>query len=58
MRGSALEIVQEVLANFRVVKAFGREDSEQERFVDHSGVGVRARIRLAIAEGSFGLLSI
>lgn len=56
LESSALEIVQEVLANFRVVKAFGREDSEQERFVDHSGVGVRARIRLAIAEGSFGLL--
>ena len=53
---NALEIVQEVLANFRVVKAFGREDSEQERFVDHSGVGVRARIRLALAEGSYGLL--
>jgi ATP-binding cassette subfamily B protein len=56
LESSALEIVQEVLANFRVVKAFGREDSEQERFVDHSGVGVRERIRLALAEGSYGLL--
>ena len=56
MESSALQVVQEVLGAFRVVKAFGREDQEQERFLGHSQLGVRARIRLAMAEGTFGLL--
>jgi ATP-binding cassette subfamily B protein len=56
IESSALQIVQEVLTAFRVVKAFGREDWEQERFVSQSEVGVRARIRLSFGEGFFGLL--
>jgi len=56
MESSALQVIQEVLSAFRVVKAFGREDWEQDRFVAQSQVGVRARIRLSLAEGTFGLL--
>ena len=56
IESSALQIVQEVLTAFRVVKAFGREDWEQDRFVSQSEVGVRARIRLSFGEGLFGLL--
>lgn len=56
MESNNLGIVQEVLTSFRVVKAFGREESEQERFTHHSGETVRARIRLSFLEGSFGLL--
>jgi ATP-binding cassette subfamily B protein len=56
MESHILNIVQEVLTSFRVVKAFGREDSEQERFTHHSGETVRARIRLSFGEGTFGLL--
>lgn len=56
LESNALQVVQEVLAAFRVVKAFGREDSEQERFVRRSREGVRARIGLAVAEGLFGLV--
>lgn len=56
MESSALQIVQEVLTAFRVVKAFGREDWELDRFVDQSQLGVRARIRLSFWEGFFGLL--
>ena len=56
LESSALQVVQEVLGAFRVVKAFGREDLEQERFFGHSQLGVRARMRLAMAEGTFGLL--
>ena len=56
LESSALQVVQEVLGAFRVVKAFGREDQEQERFLGLSQLGVRARIRLAMAEGIFGLL--
>jgi ATP-binding cassette subfamily B protein len=52
----ALHVVQEVLSALRLVKAFGREDSERERFVLHSGESVRARVRLSLAEGVFGLI--
>ncbi len=55
LESSALQVVQEVLSAVRVVKAFGREDTEQDRFVRHSGEGLRARVRLAFAEGAFGL---
>jgi ATP-binding cassette subfamily B protein len=55
LEASALSVVQEVLSAIRVVKAFGQEEREQGRFVDHSSEGMRARIRLAIVEASFGL---
>src|SRR5207249_3796577 len=53
---SAPSVVQEVLAGIRVVKAFGQEFREQERFVSQSSAGVRARLRLAFVENGFGLL--
>jgi ATP-binding cassette, subfamily B, bacterial len=56
LESSALSVIQEVLAGTRVVKAFGQEDREQERFIDRSGQGMRARIRFLFAESSFGLL--
>ena len=56
MESSALNVVQEALTAVRVVKAFGREDAEQERFVDRSRRGVRARVRLSFSEGAFGFL--
>jgi ATP-binding cassette, subfamily B, bacterial len=46
--------VQEVLSAVRVVKSFGREESEQQRFVDRSSQRVRPRVRLAVKEGKFG----
>lgn len=52
----ALSVIQEVLTSIRVVKAFGQEDREQERFMQKSGEGFRARLRLTWGEGSFGLL--
>jgi ATP-binding cassette subfamily B protein len=50
---SALSIVQEVLTGLRLVKAFGQEEREHERFVTRSGEGMQARIRLAAVEGAF-----
>ena len=52
----AMRVVQEALGALRVVKAFGQEDGERDRFSRRSGTGVDARIRLAVAEGTFGLL--
>ena len=56
LESSALSVVQEVLAAVRVVKAFGQEDREQERFVRHANEGVWARIRASLTEGGLGLL--
>ena len=52
----ALKVVQEVLSAVRVVKAFGREDNEEERLVRRSQEGLRARLAVAMSEGAFGLL--
>jgi len=56
LESSALRVVQEVLAAVRVVKAFGRQDAEIERFVGRTSQGVRARVRLTAVEGVFALL--
>jgi ATP-binding cassette subfamily B protein len=56
LESSALSVVQEVLTTIRVVKAFGQERYEQERFIRQSVQGLRSRIRLAFVAGSFSLL--
>lgn len=53
---NAMQVIQEAMGALRVVKAFGQEDSERDRFSQRSRTGVEARIRLAAAEGFFGLL--
>ena len=55
LESSALQVVQEALTSFRVVKAFGREDYETSRFVTRSAEGTDARLRLMVREGMFGL---
>ncbi|TMK98996.1 MAG: ATP-binding cassette domain-containing protein [Actinobacteria bacterium] len=55
LESSALSVVHEALESVRVVKAFGQEGREQRRFVDRSASSVAARLRLALAEGWFGL---
>jgi ATP-binding cassette subfamily B protein len=56
LESSALSVVQEVLGAVRVVKAFGQEDREEARFIQRSNEGLRARVRLALIEGRFGLV--
>jgi ATP-binding cassette subfamily B protein len=53
LESSAMAVVHEVLGALRIVKAFGQEDRESDRFVRRSTDGVRGRIRLALAEGHF-----
>jgi ATP-binding cassette subfamily B protein len=55
LEASELKVVQEVLSAVRVVKAFGREAAEQDRFVERSTAAVRGRVGLSFAEGAFGL---
>ncbi|MDQ4142576.1 MAG: ABC transporter ATP-binding protein/permease [Actinomycetota bacterium] len=56
IESSALAVVQEVLAAIRVVKAFGREEQERDRFVTRSDAGVQTRVKLSLAESGFGLI--
>src|SRR5262249_24150233 len=55
-QSSAMSVVQEALGAARVVKAFGQEAREQERFIDHARRGMRGQIQLALIEGGFDLL--
>lgn len=56
LQSAALSVVQEVLSAVRVVKAFGREDHECERFVRTSSEGVRAHVKVVLVECGFSLL--
>ena len=53
---SALSVIQEVLGSVRVVQAFGQEEREQQRFVQRSNEGMRARLGQTLLEGSFGIV--
>jgi ATP-binding cassette subfamily B protein len=56
LESTAYGVVQEALTSLRVVKAFGQEAREQERFTQRSGEGMRARVRMALVEGGLGLV--
>src|SRR5213080_37627 len=56
LESSALAVVQETLGALRVVKAFGGEQRETDRFAERSREGVAARIHIALTEGRYGLL--
>ena len=57
IESSGLSVVQEVLTSLRVVKAFGQEEREQERFVDQHRRGLIARLELLLAEGGLATLT-
>jgi ATP-binding cassette subfamily B protein len=56
LESRAVSVVQETLSGLRLVKAAGREDHEQARFISSSGQGMRARIGVNLVEGAFELL--
>ncbi len=51
----SLAVIHEVLGLLRVVKAFGQEEREQERFTQQAKSCVAARVRLNVLETSLGL---
>ncbi|PYU14560.1 MAG: ABC transporter ATP-binding protein [Acidobacteria bacterium] len=51
LESGAMKVVHEVLGAVRVVKAFGREESEERRFTQRSGESAQAHVRIAAAEG-------
>ncbi|PYO62986.1 MAG: ABC transporter ATP-binding protein [Gemmatimonadetes bacterium] len=56
LESSALAVVQETLGALRVVKAFGQEARENERFMHRASEGMTARLRLALLQGRYGAL--
>jgi ATP-binding cassette subfamily B protein len=55
LEAEALGVVYEVLTALRVVKAFGQEERELDRFATTSMRGVRERVKLAVAQGRLQL---
>lgn len=56
VQSAAFSVVQEVLGALRVVKAFGQEDREQQRFFRRSNEGIRVRMRYTLASNALGLM--
>jgi len=57
LESSAHGVLQEALGALRVVKAFGKEDHERERYVERSREGIRARRAQSFSEGQYSLLT-
>jgi ATP-binding cassette subfamily B protein len=55
-QSSTFSVVQEVLGALRVVKAFGQENREQDRFVHHADKSIKAQLRFAMLDSSFGAM--
>jgi ATP-binding cassette subfamily B protein len=53
----ALAVVQEALTAIRIVKSFGQEEREQERFASQAATGMKARLRVTVVDDSFSLAS-
>jgi ATP-binding cassette subfamily B protein len=53
---SAMAVAHEGLSAARVVRAFGGETREQQRFVEHASRGARGQVQVAMLEGGFGVL--
>jgi ATP-binding cassette subfamily B protein len=56
LESATMSVAQEVLGSMRVVKAFGQEDREQERFVQQANRSMGEQIGAVFAEMRFGLL--
>jgi ATP-binding cassette subfamily B protein len=54
---ASMTVVQECLGAVRVVKAFGREDGERDRFLHRARESLAAHLRAVSTHGTFDLLS-
>jgi ATP-binding cassette, subfamily B, bacterial len=53
---SAMSVIQEVLGSIRIIKAFGQEKREHERFIRHSSKRMRGQVELSSRQAIFNLL--
>ena len=56
LESSSLSVVQETMTSLRVVKAFGQERREHDRYVDRARENVSAHVRVAVLQGAFEFL--
>src|SRR5439155_40316 len=54
--GDVTSLAQETLSSIRLIKAFGREDYERDRFEGHTGEALDATLRVSRTEAAFGFL--
>jgi ATP-binding cassette subfamily B protein len=57
LESSSFSVLHEVLGNLRVVKGFGQEEREEDRFSDASRTTLSARLKVATAEGLLEFLA-
>lgn len=57
LQSSAMSVVQQSLASLRVIKSFGAEEREQERFVARGSDSLRGQMQVALSQGLFDLCS-
>jgi len=53
---SAMSVIQEVLGSIRVIKAFGQEHREHERFIRHSSKRMSGQVRLSMMQATYNML--
>jgi ATP-binding cassette subfamily B protein len=53
---SAMSVIQEVIGSIRVIKAFGQETREHDRFVRRSAKRMSQQVRLSIQQALFNVL--
>ncbi len=53
---SAMSVIQEVLGSIRVIKAFGQENREHERFVRHSSKRMSGQVKLSMMQATYNML--
>ena len=53
---TAMTVIQEVLGSIRLIKAFGQESREHERFVRHSGQRMSEQVKLSMRQAIFNVL--
>lgn len=54
---SAMSVIQEVLGSIRIIKAFGQETREHERFIRRSHDRMSGQLSLALRQAFFNLLT-
>jgi len=53
---SAMSVIQEVIGSIRVIKAFGQENREHDRFVRRSAQRMSQQVRLSLQQAIFNVL--
>lgn len=57
LESSAMGVIQESISSLRVVKAFGQEDREHDRYVDKASGSMRSYVRVSFSQGLFEVCS-